>query len=183
MKSVLISIQPQWCELIASGKKTIEVRKTRPKIETPFKCYIYMTQGKLKDLGTYLEWIYQNRMKVIGEFVCNGIDEFLIAGAMGVRFKRFAALAESCLTVKEMREYAGDKPIIYAWHISDLKIYDKPKELSEFKKPCNYKHPCCLCKYFNYDSIYEDDDNAICKIEHITRPPQSWCYVEELVGE
>lgn len=139
MKAILISTPPKACKAIASGKKTIEVRKTRPKIETPFKCYIYI--------------------------------------------KRFAALAESCLTVKEMREYAGDKPIIYAWHISDLKIYDKPKELSELKKPCNYKHPCCLCKYFNYDAIYEGDDNAICKIEHITRPPQSWCYVEELVGE
>ena len=45
MKSVLISIQPKWCELIANGKKTVEVRKTRPKLETPFKCYIYCTQG------------------------------------------------------------------------------------------------------------------------------------------
>lgn len=34
-KAVLLSIQPKWCGLIASGKKTIEVRKTRPKIETP----------------------------------------------------------------------------------------------------------------------------------------------------
>lgn len=42
-KSVLISIRPKWCELIASGEKTIEVRKTRPKLETPFKCYIYCT--------------------------------------------------------------------------------------------------------------------------------------------
>ena len=47
MKSVLISIRPMWCELIASGKKTIEVRKTRPKIETPFKCYIYCTKPKM----------------------------------------------------------------------------------------------------------------------------------------
>lgn len=43
MKSVLISIKPKWCELIANGKKTLEVRKTRPKLEVPFKCYIYCT--------------------------------------------------------------------------------------------------------------------------------------------
>lgn len=43
---VLLPIKPKWCELIASGKKTIEVRKTRPKIETPFKCYIYCTKTK-----------------------------------------------------------------------------------------------------------------------------------------
>lgn len=44
MKSVMISIKPRWCELIASGRKTIEVRKTRPKLEAPFKCYIYCTK-------------------------------------------------------------------------------------------------------------------------------------------
>ena len=32
MKSVLISIQPKWCELIASGQKTVEVRKSKPKM-------------------------------------------------------------------------------------------------------------------------------------------------------
>ena len=42
-KSVITSVSPQECELIASGKQTMLVRKTRPKIETPFKCYIYMT--------------------------------------------------------------------------------------------------------------------------------------------
>lgn len=78
MKSVLISIRPKWCEKIASGKKTIEVRKSRPKIETPFKCYIYMSQGDLKDLGSYSEWIYKNRMKVIGEFVCDRIEPLTI---------------------------------------------------------------------------------------------------------
>ena len=44
-KAVMLSIRPKWCEKIASGEKTIEVRKTRPKLETPFKCYIYETQG------------------------------------------------------------------------------------------------------------------------------------------
>ncbi len=41
MIAVLCSVQPQWCELIANGKKTIEIRKTIPKIPTPFKGYIY----------------------------------------------------------------------------------------------------------------------------------------------
>lgn len=44
-KAVLISIRPGWCEKIANGEKTIEVRKTRPKLETPFKCYIYCTKS------------------------------------------------------------------------------------------------------------------------------------------
>lgn len=48
------------------------------------------------------------------------------------------------------------------WHISDRKIYDEPKELREFRKVClNGK---CV------DCIYEECE--------ITRPPQSWQYVE-----
>ena len=47
-EAVLISIRPKWCEKIVNGEKTIEVRKTRPKLETPFKCYIYCTQASVK---------------------------------------------------------------------------------------------------------------------------------------
>lgn len=70
MKSVLISIQPKWCELIASGEKTIEVRKTAPKLKTPFKCYIYCTLGKgLQDTLLTADRCRVLNGKVIGEFV------------------------------------------------------------------------------------------------------------------
>ena len=55
MKAVLISIRPKWVEKIVSGEKTLEVRKTRPKLETPFKCYIYCTGVKRSPLGEYVE--------------------------------------------------------------------------------------------------------------------------------
>ena len=42
-KAVLLSIRPEWCEKILGGEKTVEIRKTRPKLEPPFKCYIYCT--------------------------------------------------------------------------------------------------------------------------------------------
>ena len=48
-KAVLISIHPKWCELIASGKKMVEIRKNKPKLETPFKCYIYQTKGGVEE--------------------------------------------------------------------------------------------------------------------------------------
>ena len=82
MKSVLISIQPKWCELIASGKKTVEVRKTKPKLETPFKVYIYATKGDFGALikrsgNKFLGYKEQNiGGKVIGEFVCREITEY-----------------------------------------------------------------------------------------------------------
>ena len=37
-KAVLISIRPEWVEKIANERKTIEVRKTKPYLGTPFKC-------------------------------------------------------------------------------------------------------------------------------------------------
>lgn len=170
MKSILISIQPKWCELIASGKKTIEVRKTRPKIETPFKCYIYMTATKERCMFWEYITAYQNSngdildgsQKVIGEFVCNGIMR------PNNNLSRMAK--ESCLTEKELFEYSKGKTL-YGWRISDLKIYDKPKKLGEFKQ-YNRK-----CKYEDLGfAIPKCKDCADCKI---TRAPQSWCYVEE----
>ena len=173
MKSILISIQPKWVEKIVNGEKTIEFRKTRPKIETPFKCYIYMSQGDLKDLGLYSECIYKNRMKVIGEFVCDRIEIFE-KSELGIKSKDFFALAESCVKVKEMREYIGENKIAYGWHISKLKLYDKPKELREFYIPC--KTNCEDCKKPLFYDCWKEKG----KIKVVTRPPMSWEYVEEL---
>ena len=155
MKSVLMSIQPKWCELIASGKKTIEVRKTAPKIATPFKVYIYCTQGKYEALWRYgCSYYYDTQFpnerpnkvngKVIGEFVCDKM--FDIYEFSGSRFWLNETLVKAtCLTEKEINDYGKGKDV-FGWHISNLVIYDKPKELSEFS---------------------------------LKRPPQSWCYVEE----
>ena len=179
MKSVLISIQPKYCELIVNGKKTIEVRKNRPKIETPFKCYIYMSQGDLKDLGTYSEWIYKNRMKVIGEFICDKVYN-LVNAFGGIMFadenlnqlepQLFRDM--SCLTDKQTADYLGSKDG-YGWHISDLKIYEKPKSIMQFYKPCPIEWKNCpVCEFY---SKY----TGTC-MNNVDRPPQSWQYVEEL---
>ena len=176
MKKILISIRPQWCEKIVSGKKTIEVRKTAPK-EVPFKCYIYMTQGAYKDLGLYSEGIYQNRMKVIGEFICDKVyliknqrNRFVVANEEQGVTNEIAR--QSCLDYYDIVNYLGDKDG-YGWHISDLKIYNKPKELSEFLKPCPAKKGVCL------DCIAYNEYDEVCA-NNLTRPPQSWQYVEEL---
>lgn len=176
MKAVLISTQPKWCELMASGKKTIEVRKTRPKIETPFKVYVYMTKHKW--IFKLLPFLKNRFAKVIGEFVCNDIDE--IRPCIEYYTDGYDidddSLSGICMTREQLREY-GKGNSLYGWHISDLKIYDKPKDLGEFKawrdcetpekeyKNCTfgYRHPT-HCEY----------------CQRITRPPQLWCYVEEL---
>lgn len=171
MKSVMLSIKPKYCELIASGKKTIEVRRTRPKIETPFKCYIYCTIGNGVK-GDYLVPSNIQCGKVIGEFVCDRILIFE-KSELGIKIKDFFALAKSCIKVKEMREYIGENKIAYGWHISDLKIYDKPKPIMQFYKPCPIEWKNCPgCELY---STYTG-----CCMNNINRPPKSWCYVEEI---
>lgn len=175
MKSVLISIQPKWCELIASGKKTVEVRKTKPKLETPFKVYIYCTQGQeQKELFKKLyKYIPLNNRVVIGEFVCDKITEF----SFDEKYNNLTLVDmswKSCLTKDEIADYSNGQYIVFGWHISDLVIYDKPKELSEFFKACDKPKgtDCSVCI---------DHRENRCKA--ITRPPQSWCYVESIESE
>lgn len=161
MKSVLISTQPKWCELIASGKKTIEVRKTKPKLETPFKVYIYCTQGVV--WADYCHFVKGGRGKIIGEFVCN---EITVAekGSYCVLPKPKTMLDEL-----DLLEYAEEKTV-YGWHISDLVIYDTPKELWEFR---HYKK----FDWWDYGHHTNKPQWELCSL---TRPPQSWCYVESV---
>lgn len=179
MKSILISIQPKWCELIASGKKTIEVRKTRPKIETPFKVYVYETKGKTKYWSQPMPIPYtEGRGKVIGSFVCDRIREIIPLGLRG--FKLGAEwLKEMCLSKEQLDEYGGLKTL-YSWHITEPKLFDKPRALGEFRKPCNHINDCCTCKEAEFQYDGDELRGLICKREiPLTRPPQSWCYVEE----
>lgn len=84
MKAILMSIQPKWVTMIEYRKKTIEVRKTRPKLEPPFKCYIYCTFPQKPVYDIWINRGTENRFlgngKVIGEFVCDMIEEFQIEG-------------------------------------------------------------------------------------------------------
>lgn len=186
MKAVLISIQPKWCELIANGKKTVEVRKTRPKMETPFKCYIYATKPKTYShpARIYNSFIMPESGecgsgKVIGEFVCDRIDEYTFSNLEAEYRINDIDIAKTCLNHPELIEYGKGKPL-YGWHISELKIYDKPKELGEFKPWCeksrktdNNLEMCCNCKnaFFDEDGIFFGCG--------VTRPPQSWGFVEQ----
>ena len=121
MKAVLISIKPKWCDLIRRGRKTVEVRKTCPKLEVPFKVYIYETMDGGRGSGL-----------VFGEFVCNGFDVFRPIGK-GISIKRFPALYESCLTLDEIVKYAQGEPV-YGWQISQLKLYEEPLKLEDFSR-------------------------------------------------
>ena len=207
MKAVLISIRPQWCEKIASGEKTIEVRKTRPKLETPFKCYIYCTNGETvrtppraycKNIDGSI--VYKQEImngKVIGEFTCDQIYEIQKRG-IPENFDycylsldewgnddieaEIKAISASCVSKKELNAYGASKPVLYGWHISNLKLYDEPKKLSEFWRDCpEFSELSTNC--WNCENVRGDGDETDCDTDgrqYLCRPPQSWGYVEEL---
>ncbi len=217
MKAVLMSIKPKYCELIANGKKTVEVRKTKPKLETPFKVYIYCTASNIHEClmvnknGAKLIYAcnYKTAIpfggniangKVIGEFVCDSIADYEAELWDDETFERIQEFYEpddfseygeyeyktiatneddywkenklcrtSCLTVEELRKYLGAGiTVFHGLHISDLVIYDKPKDLDCFRKPID---------------CHRGKDRENCKgcwDCEIKRPPQSWCFVEEM---
>lgn len=172
MKSVMISIKPYWVFLIIaktmgwniSKEKTIEVRKNCPQDDEWNKVVkIYCTKDKKS--FNFIPKEYQPFMekflgKVIGEFVCDKITSFGFDtyyhmlthrhGGYNVSLGAFSEqelYSKSCLSFADIYEYIGER-YGYAWHISDLKIYDEPKKLNKFG---------------------------------FSRPPQSWCYVEDIV--
>lgn len=207
MRSVLISIQPKWCELIASGKKIVEVRTTKPNRPTPFKCYIYCTKQRVNGeiLLTYDKKIEgRNRGfredgdiplagKVIGEFDCVDVLNFTLDPyGHHEYFISDDDIKASCLTHEDLWNYGKGKTL-YGWCISNLVIYEKPKELCEFEKPwCDTNGKwkdirpcecgeCCKYEYFDYSentvACGIDFDGENCPYTKIQKAPQSWCYV------
>lgn len=162
-KAVMLSIRPKWVEKIASGEKTIEVRKTRPKLETPFRCYIYRTKGTVPHIINDKWEKMEVGGTVIGEFTCDTIARVNICGFWDDSGKQLDnQLKETCLTSEELCEYLGEN-VGYGWHISDLRIYDPLRELSEFTGLRDTKFGAAP-----YD---------------IKRAPQSWCYVEAMKND
>lgn len=159
MADVMLSIRPKWCELIANGEKTVEVRKTRPRQETPFRCFIYCTRPRFEhedficletDKGVRG---FHGGGAVIGEFVCDKIYriEAIAPLPWGGSKGSWAPFNpnDACLTVNEIEDYIDGKDG-FGWHISNLVIYDNPVPLAEFGE-------------FG-----------------MKRPPQSWCYVKDV---
>lgn len=220
MKAVLISIRPKWCEKIVNGEKTIEVRKTRPKLETPFKCYIYCTLPRYPH-EDFIETDYSKPQfygggKVIGEFVCDRITEIWKRGIPENFDYCYLSLKEwgnddvaieindvaaSCLPKDQLNSYGTKVSLLYGWHISNLKIYDKPRELGDFWLYNEELHKryeagtdyCCYDGANEYGEALTDCGDAYLNIRNclrcwnewsgwchrLNRAPQSWCYVEE----
>lgn len=163
MRSVIAAIQPFWCGKIASGYKTIEIRKTRPKLAEPFKCYIYCTKDPKLRFWRSKTYSYADDRShnafdrcgngmVIGEFVCKQVSPYWWQAYeypfddCGEYTITYDELTRTCLNHRDIEDYGDTKPL-FGWNITDLLIYDEPKPLADFG---------------------------------IKKAPQSWCYVKEV---
>lgn len=185
MKAVMLSLRPQWCELIFNGEKTIEVRKSRPYIPTPFTVYVYQTKhkGGNATVREVLNSVYGGG-KVIGSFVCDRVDEFDsewseyayacaptdIPCAMPMSEENAIKICKEkgCMTLEDIIDYFGDEEWrAYFWHITEPKLFDKPRDITEFVLYGKCAEDCkdrMTCKYF--------------KRTFLKRPPMSWYYIE-----
>ena len=179
MKSVLRSVKPYWFYLICEGKKKVEVCKTEP-LSKEWDGIVYLYCSKdMRSFNRIPEEYREKYKKYLGtvgaSFYCYGIMDISCD---------YAPLG-SCLTTEELMQYGNGRDL-YGWYISDLKIYDKPRELGEFLS-CKYYNgnECtldrsCVCPYQKPDWNPDGSINIFDCEKRLTRPPQSWCYVEEV---
>lgn len=198
MKAVLLALHPQWVkEIFVTKRKKIDVRKTAPNLETPFKVYVYQTKhkGGKAIVSEVLNSVYGGG-KVIGSFVCDRIDEFDsewsewayacaptdIPCAMPMSEGTAIEICKekACLTHEDIIDYFGDEEWrAYFWHITEPKLFEKPRELWEFYAPCRKgketaDESCKGCPYAFKGAVTGE---IICD-NVITRPPQSFCYID-----
>lgn len=196
MKDILISLKPYFYYLIGEGIKTMEVRKSMPKADDWSRnTWFYMSkdENSFAKIPKELQDKYRKHFGKIGlKFVCDKIyditphfdtptfpNQYICGWEYGKEF--------DCLSFEELTSYLNGKQG-YGWHISDLVIYDKPKELGEFIVPskigCCNEGKCRGCKYLDRGNGFnvEDDCNAKFNTDEykpLRKAPQSWCYVEE----
>lgn len=180
--AVMASLHGEWCKKIFDGLKTVEVRKTKPRLEPPFTVYIYCTRpnknhqtfsdklfrlpdGTLKhdwfdELMFYPSdtWGEDNFLNgnVIGEVTCDKITQFQVL-ENGCCHGILEELDKSCLSPDDIAVYIGAGKTGYAWHLVEPVLYDKPKRLSDFQHWVN--------------------EGMRCWNSALDRAPQSWCYV------
>lgn len=172
MKAVMLSIRPEWCDLIIRHKKTVELRKNRPNLQTPFKVYIWCTKAKKLYAREYGNGWQQIDERVIGEFICDDISLLLHIGEMGSnKPPELCAVTPSympcspdnllkaaCLCRSAAENYLKGRDG-YCWHISDLKIYDEPIKLKNFQA--------------------KRLDRRSGGLKDVCNPPRIWFYLEE----
>lgn len=196
MKAVLRSVKPYWLYLILTGKKTVEIGKSCPQAKDWNKVVEMYCSKDMRSFNRIpeedKEWMHKYLGKVACRFVCecilthkfhNGLISFNSIGLPSGTYSSYLIFEDDykamCLSFDEVKQYGKGKTI-YGWHISQLKIYDKPKELSEFvtAREKDYCDGCGVARE-SCNGDYHCTQKH-CDGYHLSRPPESWMYVQEL---
>lgn len=148
-KAVMLSVKPEWCGQMASRKKTLEIRKSKPRLTPSFKVYIYCTKGRKvhfwkSKLYEYADDRSHNAFdicedgKVIGEFICDRVYQYSTSTIEGADISENEVVSQSCLSRKDLEAYENSAEPrenciyllgLYCWHITNLKIYERPEDI------------------------------------------------------
>ena len=170
-----------------------QLRGDTPIKPEPIDVYIYCTKDGYLHLENNGEWSYSRNQKytyirtgkVVANFTLNKVEEIYWKQDLSNPYvsdnynlgtdtlNEWELRNKSCLESEELEDYLGFddsefKALGYAWHISNLQILEKPRELDYFTK-----RDCSQCPY-NHEDM--DGDECIgCIIE---KAPAVYCYVE-----
>lgn len=174
---ILASLKPYYYYLIGERKKTIEIRKSDLK-NLPQDVLFYMSKDEksFEKIPKEFQEKYRKHFGKVGiEFICKDVIllEFQKFTLYDTYINLEKYLKEMCLSSRQVFEYGRGKTL-YGWHISNLKVYGEPQELSEFFKPCSQS------KNLDCDWLRNHNICACSDKKPITRPPQSYMYVEEV---
>lgn len=166
MLGVMLCCSPDNVDKIGNGEKTIDLRKTKPKLTTPFKCFLYCSKPSYDhedflvfNAGTENCKAYYCGGRVIGEFVCDQIYD-CDADSVGLFDRKTKEyLPGSCMSFSQICTYTKGVLPLYGWHISELIVYDEPKPLDSFK--------------------HWIDTGMWSRLVPLEKAPKSWCYIEE----
>lgn len=180
---ILASIKPYYYYLIAEEKKKIEVRKTALK-NLPQDIAFYMSKDEksFAKIPKEFQEKYRKHFGKIGmRVVCDKVYEYTFSHYEAEYRVTHVEQEAMCLNQPELIRYGKGKTL-YGLHISGLKIYDKPKELREFykicKKTCKPNKGKILCLTTKSLKMNGCDGKI-----PITRPPQSYMFVEEVQND
>lgn len=174
MKAILMSIRPQWVAKILNGEKTIEIRKTYPKCDLPIDVYIYCTKDKkyanLINRGGFLTGM------VVAKFTLNTIWKYENKKPVAFKGENKMILYQyddlqvfGCISLEEINKYCNGN--CYTWHIDNLVIFDKPKELTDFFV---YSHTIDGVNEKNKPQKYD-------VLKRLNKAPQSYCYIKDVL--
>lgn len=127
--NVILSIKPKWAELIYSGKKTIEWRKSFPKAKNIDKVLLYET-APVKAITGFFKF---------DKTVC--IESLPYIDPLIVRM--------GCVPFDALKQYKGNSDCLYGWMIADVTKFEDGWSLNfvDLKRPpqswCYVKDSAC----------------------------------------